>query len=961
MKAKPGLTLRNRVLLLLALAVLPGLIVAVTDTFRMTGVQESNAKHSLKRLLTRSRHDYADAVDDMVTDTRLLVRSVSTAGADCPDTIEELSHLNPGYALVALVTKDGTPVCLSARGLEAKKWLLAMHHTIDTLAGDRGAANSALIAAHHGYPMMLVVARVAATHKSRPLVAVIGMPYSPISRLGDLPFMGRISMKLRDYTGRSVHLDETRGAGVPSAATSAPPNALAQGDLAILNGSASIVATLRLVHLGEPSLLRIELPKSALYKTAYSSLRHHLLMLLAALIVLAIMAISAADRMIVAPASAIMRVITRLAQGDLSARTGLSKGYGDMSKVACSLDRMAETFEQDTKRRQEMMARLERANRLYKLLAAIDTAIDAAVDSHVDERSFLEQICQLATSIGGFRFAYVGDFDIREGIPRLLADISSAPGPNDEAPDPAFGFYPDPTTLRAAITWSMATRDRTRTAAEAVAQSVAALPMGHSPSGKRRLLTLTCAEIHGFPPQEASLLTQVAQSMMLGTQLIRTESALQHAQTHDVGTGLVNETHLHQRLGAMLEHAEGNDLFFGLCLIDTGFGLVVQRQGLSTAKLALRSAIEKIRGHVDEENIAILPGPIFGIIVDFGLDRKTIEHCAEKLYSDFCGSFEPDRLCNTRIPLRFGVSIYPDGGNTPERLLETAQIALHHVGDEQKQQTFTYYSESVGRTSRERRDIEARMGDALEEGLMSLFYQPIVGTVDGHLVGFEALLRWEDPQLGMVEPSRFIPIAETSGLIFTLGQQVLRKSCRQAVEWSGRYPSLPFISVNVSPLQLADRSFITMARRVVRETGYEQSRARVALEITENDLIADLSHGLDVLTELRELGFDIFIDDFGTGYSSLSYLHRLPIDALKIDKSITRAFGGDGRAEAVCAGIVAIAHNLKVRTIAEGIESTSQHTVIQQLNCDLAQGFMFGKACPPAEAGGLIDAQFDLL
>jgi EAL domain-containing protein (putative c-di-GMP-specific phosphodiesterase class I) len=248
--------------------------------------------------------------------------------------------------------------------------------------------------------------------------------------------------------------------------------------------------------------------------------------------------------------------------------------------------------------------------------------------------------------------------------------------------------------------------------------------------------------------------------------------------------------------------------------------------------------------------------------------------------------------------------------------------------------------------ARERVKLEALLRRSIERGEMSLHYQPQVDLATGQLMGAEALLRWNNPELGMVSPERFIPIAEDIGFISTLGEWVLRTACRQVKEWDACGFSLTCVAVNMSVKQLEHGDIVDIVSRVLTETGLPSSR--LEMEVTESAIMNN-QQALGFLDGLRALGVVLSVDDFGTGYSSLSYLSRLPVQKLKIDRSFVTEVTAEPSREAIVRAIIALSHALGLCTIAEGVETEAEAQFLRQEGCQQAQGYLFSRPLPPDE------------
>jgi EAL domain-containing protein (putative c-di-GMP-specific phosphodiesterase class I) len=254
----------------------------------------------------------------------------------------------------------------------------------------------------------------------------------------------------------------------------------------------------------------------------------------------------------------------------------------------------------------------------------------------------------------------------------------------------------------------------------------------------------------------------------------------------------------------------------------------------------------------------------------------------------------------------------------------------------------------------ERLQLEADLRRAVEAGELGLHYQPTIDLGSGLLIGFEALVRWSHPTRGLIAPSEFIPVAETTGLIRSIGQWVLAEACRQAVAWGADDPRRPLtMSVNVSGRQFDRADLPAIVRTVLAETGLPAER--LCLEMTESVLMNDTEENLAKLQQLKAIGVRLAIDDFGTGYSSLSYLRRFPVDTLKIDRSFVERVGEQTDDATLARTIVNLGQSLGMATVAEGIEQYTQFLALRRMGCELGQGFYFDRPLPPADAARLIE------
>ncbi len=290
-----------------------------------------------------------------------------------------------------------------------------------------------------------------------------------------------------------------------------------------------------------------------------------------------------------------------------------------------------------------------------------------------------------------------------------------------------------------------------------------------------------------------------------------------------------------------------------------------------------------------------------------------------------------------------GITLFPGDALGATSLMKNGDIAMYQAKVAGKN-CYRFYSRAMDQAVERRVTLEHELRGAWERGELSLAYQPIHRLDDGLMVGAEALLRWDHPTQGMIAPSVFIEIAEQSGLIETLGPQVLRAACRDAVQWRCDGGEAPFVAVNVSPRQLRSGELPGVVAECLRESGLDATRLH--LELTETAIIGDETHASGLLARLRRTGVKVWLDDFGTGFSGLSHLRRVPVDGVKIDRSFIADILRDPDDLALTSAIIALAHSLGITVVAEGVENQGQYEVLRERGCDLAQGFLMGYPVP---------------
>ncbi len=303
-----------------------------------------------------------------------------------------------------------------------------------------------------------------------------------------------------------------------------------------------------------------------------------------------------------------------------------------------------------------------------------------------------------------------------------------------------------------------------------------------------------------------------------------------------------------------------------------------------------------------------------------------------------------------------GIAIFPGDGDGPEKLARNAQTALHHA-KVRGRGGYQFYSDWMNQVTRRKLSLESRLRQALERERLGLHYQPRVDLRTRRVLGSEALLRWEDEELGRISPKEAIPLAEEMGLIVAIGDWVLERSCNQVREWQrAGLGALP-VSVNVSTRQFGDNDLCGAVSRALRTSELDPSL--LELEITEGLLLRDDEQTAIALRDLRAMGIKVALDDFGSGYSSLSYVTRFPLDILKLDRCFVRDVHNDPSAEGVATAVIAMAHSLRLRVVAEGIDEEEQARILLGKGCDEAQGFLFGGAIPADEFAAILRAQAD--
>jgi len=419
------------------------------------------------------------------------------------------------------------------------------------------------------------------------------------------------------------------------------------------------------------------------------------------------------------------------------------------------------------------------------------------------------------------------------------------------------------------------------------------------------------------------------------------EQRIKYLAQYDALTNLPNRTLLRDRLQQELAHADRNRWLVAVVFLDLDrFKVINDSLGHYIGDLLLQAIAQRLIGAVrNGDSVSRQGGDEFVIVVSQIKDNDDVNGIADKLLHVVSRAYDIQGQEIT-ISTSIGISLYPRDGTDIETLMKHADLAMYQakaVGGND----YRTFSSDMDVGVRERLDLENNLRHALEFEQFYLVYQPQVRLASGRVCGMEALLRWRHPDLGEILPVKFIPLAEETGLILSIGEWVLRRACGQLNAWRRQGFDDLTISVNLSARQLLQKDLVRRISSVLEETGLPA--ALLDLELTESMLMDNMRDNIAMLRSLRAVGIAIFIDDFGTGYSSLAYLHSLPIETLKIDRSFVRAIASRDGDAPIAKAVIALAHSLKLKVIAEGVETGEQLEFLLRHGCDIIQGYYFSK------------------
>lgn len=589
--------------------------------------------------------------------------------------------------------------------------------------------------------------------------------------------------------------------------------------------------------------------------------------------------------------------------------------------------------------------RVERAMRLQN-------ACSEAVIRATGAAALLAQICRIVHEVGGHPYVWVA-----------VADHSSAPQGRLVA---LAGLRE--AALRSAIANDIGDQPscpvwQAFSAACGVA-SVMALPLK---AGSETLgaLTVYAATPNAFTVDEKKIMERLADNLAYGLAALQVDAArkryeqqLEYGANYDALTGLANRNLLSDRLRQAIANAARSGNMVGILLHDLdNFKVINDSLGHDAGDALLKAAAQRMRAVVREtDTVARLGGDEFVIVLPDIESAHEAMVVANKLLNELSRPFTVEQQ-QVYVSASIGVSLYPRDGEQEQILLKNVDLAMYRAKREGRN-TVRFFTEELNAHNRERQKLETALHHALEHAEFDLHYQPKINYRTGAVTGVEALVRWNHPTLGVVAPSAFIPLAEETGLIVELGAWVIRTACRQSRAWQDAGGAPVNMAVNLSARQLDPDQLINTVADALRETGLAPEC--LELELTETAIMPDAVEAIGILSELKCLGVRLSLDDFGTGYSSLNYLRRFPLDSIKIDRSFILGVADSANDRAIVKTIIALASNLNMNVIAEGVESRAQADFLRLHGCHEMQGYYFARPLPARQVAELL-AQHPML
>jgi diguanylate cyclase (GGDEF)-like protein len=592
-----------------------------------------------------------------------------------------------------------------------------------------------------------------------------------------------------------------------------------------------------------------------------------------------------------------------------------------------------------------------RLNRVYAVLSGINTLIVRVSDR--DE--LFKEACRVAVNAGGFRMAMIAIVDrgtmaltpiasagkdeaLMDAIKSILSSPEDAPKTmgarairekravvsNDSENDPQVVFntkYADSGVFSMAVLPLMA-------ANEAVG-----------------VLALYASEIGFFQEEELKLLTELAGDIAFAMDHLDKQERLNYLAYYDVLTGLANRSLFLERVAQYTRSAAIDGHQLALFLLDLErFRNINDSLGRSVGDELLRQVVQWLTHHAaGDVNLLARVGPDhFAVVMPVVKSDGNLARLLQKWIENFLKHSFRLNDAPFRISLKLGVALFPDDGTDADTLFKHAEAALKKA--KASGERYLFFTQTMTHAGADKLALENQLRAALDNAEFELYYQPKVNLVSGKMTSAEALIRWNDPRTGLVPPGQFIPILEETGLIHEVGRWALRQAIKDYLGWRAAGLPVVRIAVNVSPLQLRDRGFIDEVRQAISIDAH--AAAGLELEITESLIMENVQHSIASLRALRGMGISIAIDDFGTGFSSLSYLSKFPVDTLKIDRAFVIEMTESAQGLALVSTIINLAHALKLKVVAEGVETEAQAGLLRGLDCDEMQGYLFSKPVP---------------
>lgn len=612
---------------------------------------------------------------------------------------------------------------------------------------------------------------------------------------------------------------------------------------------------------------------------------------------------------------------------------------------------------QDITSRHLQEQKIERLHRIQ----AVTSSINSAIVRLRDRQELLRETCRVAVDEGRFCAGWVGVIDhdngelkltTQQGMGKeceallgkavdLVAEGAAENAIFQQLPrfDNDIARHPDATRLRGY-------------ASERGAKSVVSLPL--IVEGETfGVVVLYANERNFFDDEEINLLRELAEDVSFGLEFIAKEERVDYLAYYDMMTGLPNRSLFFNRLSRQLQDGQRKGVKTVLCVLDIDrFRMINDTYGRHEGDAVIAEAAQRLSAIVsDEDTVARISANTFALAISASWEEADIVSRLEEIGAAMFAAAYRIGDDDVRVSATAGAALYPDNASSPEELLFNAEAALRSA--KSRNSAILLYSRDLHERVAESLRFESKVRSAVDNEELAMWYQPKVCSTTGQLRGFEALMRWKDPETGkMIPPDTFIPVMEHTGVILQAGRWALQQVASDCLRWQAQGVTPPRVAVNVSPIQLAHQNLV--GSLIEAQVVANSAGTALDLEITESVIMDNVDSIIPRLRTLSSVGTRIHVDDFGTGYSSLAYIARLPIDALKIDRSFVTDLRPDSEGLGIVKSIISLAKAMKLQVIAEGVETAEQVTLLRDLGCDELQGYHIGRPLPADETLSVI-------
>jgi diguanylate cyclase (GGDEF)-like protein len=601
--------------------------------------------------------------------------------------------------------------------------------------------------------------------------------------------------------------------------------------------------------------------------------------------------------------------------------------------------------------RKEYETRIVRLNRIYSVLSGINTTIVRVRET----QELFDKACRIAVDLGQFVFTWVGMYDADTQNVKPIAKAGRDDGYLSQlnltnvidSPESSWLIAEAVTQVKPAICNDLAAKEGMQvwhaTALDRGYCSMVVLPLILD-SELVAIFVLYAPEAGFFDEEEMTLLIEMAGDISFAMDHLKKEERLNYLAFFDAVTELPNRALFLDRVDQRISTMHHDHKILSVIVLDLErFSSINESLGHRAGDSLLRQLATRLRQALGETDVlAHLSADYFAIAITHEEESTDIAHILEKILFDIQDRPFLIGIQELRVSARAGASCYPTDGPDTDTLLRNAETALKKAKFSCDKHLF--YAPEFNARVTEKLKLETKLRRALEQEQLVLHYQPKIDLQSGQISGLEALMRWKDPDNGLVPPLSFIPLLEETRMILEAGRWALGKAIMDSKKWQAMGLNPPKVAVNVSPIQLRQKDFVSMVADVINDA--ENVTIGLELEITESVIMQDIEANIKKLGIIRDMNIEVAIDDFGTGYSSLSYIAKLPVNVLKIDRAFIINMTSHPDDFTIVSAIISLAHSLNLRVIAEGVETNEQADLLRELKCDEIQGYLFSPGVP---------------